>query len=164
MVELVDSVEKQLLKVYGPYVSKRDGRKRVVFYYSDKSTSTTSYARYLYEEANGVLPDDLTVDHIDEDFKNDDIENLQPLKLLENIQKARQNGKQATEWFEGLCLECDSSFAKPMRQIRGNQFVKGKPGPFCSRSCSGKFNQRKQINFRKPAHVVQRQETEDLKS
>lgn len=151
MVELV----KQILKIYGPYTSRRDGRKRVVFYYSDKSTSTTSYARYLYEKANGVLPDDLTVDHIDEDFTNDVIDNLQPLTLLENIQKARDSGKLIdTEWFKGICLECEKPFTKPMRQIRGNQFVKGRPGPFCSRSCSGVFNQRKQKNFRK-ARVVQ---------
>ena len=75
---------KHILKVYGPYTSKCDGRKRVVFYYSDKSTSTTSYARYLYEQANGILPDELTVDHIDEDFTNDELDNLQPLTLLEN--------------------------------------------------------------------------------
>ena len=156
---------KHILKVYGPYTSECDGRKRVVFYYSDKSTSTTSYARYLYEQANGILPDELTVDHIDEDFTNDELDNLQPLTLLENINKARENGKQNTEWFNGICVECDKPFIKPMRQIRGNQFVKGRPGPFCGKSCSGKFNQRKQINFRKSkAHVVQRQETEDLKS
>ena len=142
-------MEKQIIKIYGPYFSKRDGRKRIVFYYSDKSTSTTSYARYLYEKANGVLDDELTVDHIDENPNNDMIDNLQPLTRIENIKKARANGKQATEWFEGFCLECDKSFIKPMRDVRSNQFVKGKPGPFCSRSCSGKFNQRKQKEFRK---------------
>lgn len=145
---------KRLLKVYGPYVSKRDGRKRVVLYYSDKSTSSTSYARYLYEQANGILPNELTVDHIDEDFTNDIIDNLQTLTLLENIQKARNSGKQQTEWFEGICLECDKSFTKPMRQIRGNQFVKGRPGPFCSKQCSGKYNQRLQRNFRKPKMFI----------
>lgn len=147
-------MDKHVLKVYGPYVSKRDGRKRVVFYYLDKSTSVTSYARYLYEEANGVLPDEMTVDHIDENPTNDELINLQPLTLLENIQKARTNGKQATEWFEGICLECDATFIKPMRQIRGNQFVKGRPGPFCSKACSGKFNQRKQKEFRKSKPLV----------
>lgn len=74
---------------------------------------------------------------------------VKQLTLLENIQKAKNSGKQQTKWFEGVCLECDKLFIKPMRQIRGNQFVKGRPGPFCSRSCSGKFNQRKQKEFRK---------------
>ena len=143
-------MEKILIKIYGPYTSKRDGRKRVTFYYSDKSTSTKSYARYLYEKFNGVLDAELTVDHIDEDPTNDALENLQPLTRLENIQKARNAGKRTdTEWFEGTCPECDKSFIKPMRQIRGNQFVKGKLGPFCSRKCSGKHNQRLQKNFRK---------------
>ena len=82
----------------------------------------------MYEQANGILPDELTVDHIDEDFTNDELDNLQPLTLLENINKARENGKQNTEWFNGICIECDKPFIKPMRQIRGNQFVKGRPG------------------------------------
>jgi len=152
-------MQKQLVKVYWPYVSKRDGRKRVVFYYSDQSTSTTSYARYLYEKANGVIDDELTVDHIDEDCTNDIIENLQPLTRLENIQKARKAGKRIdTEWFEGICLECNNSFIKPMRQIRGNQSVKGRAGPFCSRKCSGKYNQRLQVNFRKAKNIELKQQ------
>lgn len=140
--------EKILLKVFGPYICK-DGRKRVVFYFNDKSTSSMSYARYLYQIEKGEIDKELTVDHIDENRENDVIENLQPLTRLENIQKAILNGKmKETEWFEGTCVECNKVFIKPMRQIRNNQFKQKKVGPFCSRSCAGKHNQRLQMQYK----------------
>ena len=80
-------MEKYILKVYGPYISKQDGRKRVLLYFNDKSKTTKSLARFNYEQKHGKLPAHLTVDHIDEDFTNDDIDNLQPLTREENIKK-----------------------------------------------------------------------------
>lgn len=143
-------MEKQILKIYGPYKDKKDKRQRVIIRYTDLSTKVTSYARFLYQQKNGEIDPKLTVDHIDENPENDDINNLQVLTRKENIAKARASGKQATEWFEGICLECNRMFTKPMRQIRANQQIKGRPGPFCSKSCAGTFNQRKQKEFRKP--------------
>lgn len=135
---------KKILKVYGPYTSKKDVRKRVVFYFDDKSTSTTSYARFIYEQENGKFDTALTVDHIDEDFANDIIENLQPLTRIENIQKAWQTDKnKPKEWFEGVCQICDIKFIKPMRDVKHNQLKQKKSGPFCSRKCAGTYNARK---------------------
>lgn len=34
------------------------------------------------------------------------------------------------------------------RQVRGNNIVKGKAGPFCSRRCSGTYNQQIQAKGR----------------
>lgn len=142
-------MEKKILMVYGPYISKRDGRKRVIIVYDDKSKTTRSLARFMYEQENGKIDPALTVDHVDENPFNDVMENFQLLTRSENAKKARQF-KQLTEWYEGVCLECNKLFMKPMRQIRHNQGSQNKPGPFCGKSCAGRFNQRKQKEFRKP--------------
>lgn len=150
MVEM----EKQVLKVYGPYISKIDGRKRVLLYFNDKSRTTKSLARFLYEQKHGKLPAHLTVDHIDEDFINDDLDNLQPLTREENIKKAWENGTNAAkEWFKGFCPQCGVEFVKPMNHVRHNR-KQGKPGPYCSKSCAGKFNQTKQKTFRKSKPII----------
>jgi len=75
-------------KVYGPY-TREDGRKHVI-HYDGKTRRTQSYPRYLMEQHLGreLLPNE-TVDHINEDFTDDRIENLQLLSLVDNVNKSR---------------------------------------------------------------------------
>lgn len=152
MAKLVNAMTEA--KIYGPYVSKRDGRKRVVLVYPNRTTSM-SYARYLYQYQNGPVPDNLEVDHVDDDFTHDELSNYQLLTKVENVNKSRK----PAEIFKGICSICGNNFEKSMRNVRGNQEVKQKAGPFCSRSCAGKYNASKQYG-----HVSQLVEETDLKS
>lgn len=142
--------DKIVLKVYGPYISRKDGRKRVIIRYSDLSMSVRSYARFLYEQKNGKLDKLLTVDHIDEDFRNDNIENLQPLTRKENIQKAWKAGtNKPKEWFTANCQICNNLFTRP-KNIVDHNLKQGKAGPFCSRKCAGTYNQKVQMEKKVP--------------
>ena len=66
-------------KIYGPYL-RPDGRQHIIAVYPDGSRKTTSYPKYLMEVHLGryLLPTE-TVDHIDRDFTNNSISNLQVL-------------------------------------------------------------------------------------
>jgi len=76
------------MKIYGPYLRK-DGRKHIVIVHDDGLKQTQSYPRYLMEQHLGRrLLDNETVDHINEDFTDDRLENLQLLTRGENAAKS----------------------------------------------------------------------------
>ena len=122
-------------KIYGPYVGK-DNRKRVVLLLENGKLTTKSYARFLLGDLSSIE----TADHIDENKSNDDISNLQILSLTDNIKKnlLARNIFIPIEFFD--CPICASIFYRELRVIKHNQNKQGKEGPFCSRSCAGKFN------------------------
>ena len=124
-----------MIKVYGPYLRK-DGRKHVIHYDTETRTKRTqSYPRYLMERFLGreLLPEE-TVDHVNEDFTDDRIENLQLLSRGENT-RFSSNG---TPMRRSECPVCGKLFSIPWRQYRRNQVVLEKDGPFCSKRCVGK--------------------------
>ena len=125
----------KIVKVYGPYSRKEDNRKVVVLRMLDGSLTTKSYARFLYEQANGEIGDEnITVDHIDEDMTNDILENFQLLTRSENIIKAG-----GYPLYKGFCPQCGNGFTKRLSQVNAN-LKKGRAGPFCSRYCAGRRN------------------------
>lgn len=126
------------MKVYGPY-TREDGRKHVILYdFEAGIRRTQSYPRYLMEQHLGrPLEEYETVDHIDEDFTNDDISNLQLLSREENARKSMSFRPAEMGWFTCPC--CDKDFEKELRTVRHNQGRKGGAGPFCSRSCAGYY-------------------------
>ena len=79
-----------------------------------------------------------TVDHIDEDFTNDNIENLQILTLSENAKKHARI-KRPIEYVEFTCPVCGNEAKKEARNVKHN-LKRGKDGPFCGRSCAGKWS------------------------
>jgi hypothetical protein len=124
------------MKVYGPYLYRtRNQIRRLVIKIADDGTRRTqSYARYLLEQHLGrELGPDEEADHIDGDRLNDDISNLRPLSLKEN----RSRSAAPTPMFNFTCPVCGIEAAKPQREVRRNQEVLGKAGPFCSKSCAG---------------------------
>lgn len=135
-------------KVTGPYLRK-DGRKHLCLNNSKLSkgnknkTKTLSYPKALVEvRDNRRLLNNETVDHIDEDFTNDAIDNLQILSRMENAEKTfKLNEERARKIFTGVCLECNIIFTKTLNHIKHN-LKQGKAGPFCSRQCAGKHNQK----------------------
>lgn len=133
------------MRIYGPY-TRKDGRQHIILYKDGKRT-TVSYPKYLLEQKLGrvLLPDE-TCDHIDGDFTNNSLDNLQVLSRGDNAAKAMALRPAEKAYF--VCPECHKSFYKSMRDVRGNQIKKKKAGPFCSKSCAGKYSQSQMKTFR----------------
>ena len=122
-----------MVKVYGPY-KNREGR-NIVIICSPQGNRTTQYARYLMEQKLGrLLLLTETVDHIDGNKTNDSIKNLQILSRGENIRKSVIPAPQYTF----VCPVCNEVSSKSLSKVAGN-WKQGKAGPFCSRSCAGKY-------------------------
>jgi len=123
------------MKIYGPYLRK-DGRSHICIKHENGRKQTKSYPRYLLEQhLNRELLPEETVDHIDNDFTNNQIENLQVLSLSENSKKQHKDFPRKTITF--FCPHCNKEVTKWDNEVKGNR-KKGKAGPFCSRSCAGK--------------------------
>jgi len=122
------------MKVYGPY-TRKDGRQHVILY-KDGMRTTVSYPKYLIEQKLGrPLSSCETCDHIDGDYTNNCLNNLQVLTRADNIRKDR--ALRPAEIGTFTCSVCNCSFTKRMRQVRAN-LKQNKSGPYCSRSCAGK--------------------------
>jgi transposase-like protein len=74
-----------------------------------------------------------TVNHIDNNKINDNINNLQILTNSDNIKKSSK-GRNIKEY---TCPVCKSSFKREVRQVI---YKKSKYPPTCSRSCGGKVS------------------------
>ena len=117
------------MQVYGPY-TRKDGRQHVVLY-KDGKRKTVSYPKYLLEQKLGrsLLPHE-TCDHIDGDYTNNCLDNLQLLSRADNIRK--HAALQPAELITLTCPVCLKSFTKLMRDVRWNK-KRTKSGPYCSR-------------------------------
>lgn len=121
-------------KIYGPYLRK-DGRKHICIIDGDIKT-TMSYPKYLMEQHLGrKLLDTETVDHINRDFADDRIENLQILSPSEHSKLDAIRAKEYTD----TCIWCKTEFTKRIKRYARHAKVQGKSGPFCSRKCSGQY-------------------------
>lgn len=129
---------KLIMKIYGPYLRK-DGRKHLVLVNGEITTSV-SYPKWLLEKKLGrkLLPNE-TADHVDNDFRNDEISNLELLTRAENARKEMRRPERAKKYFEFTCPVCGKLAKKELRYVSGN-WAKGRKGPFCSRQCAGKYN------------------------
>lgn len=139
------------IKLYGPYKCS-DERLRVDICTSIKKT-THQYARVLLEvKLNRRLGDHETVDHIDGNKFNDDPSNLRVMTLSENSSDSafRLLSKEFT------CPQCSNKFTlsgnKLSNAIRNRN--SSKAGPFCNRSCAGKYGSDVQHGKRLPACVI----------
>ncbi|AFA44492.1 HNH endonuclease [Klebsiella phage K64-1] len=111
-----------------------EGRRTVILYNkTTKITSSTAYARYLLAVHNNrYLTENEEADHIDEDFTNDDISNLQILTIEEHRAKSIANGIQA-KYDEFVCKGCGIKFLRRHNQVKS--YTK-----YCSKKCSWKNN------------------------
>lgn len=126
------------MKVYGPYIRK-DGRSHVVIIHDNKRRQTKSYPRFLLEKELGrELTIDEEVDHIDGNFLNNAMCNLQILSKIANRQKAIVEHNRQEKYMSFKCPCCSKDFSGLVRQYRNNQIKQGKSGPYCSRRCVGK--------------------------
>jgi hypothetical protein len=139
-------------KVYGPYVDKKSGRKKVVLIYKDGTRKTMQYARYLMEQDLGrPLAEDEDVDHKDRDHTNDDISNLRVISKEEH-KKDDQKRLVPVEW---QCPMCDTKFVLDAK-AESDAFQKrkkGQAGPFCSKQCAGRYGAEVRFGKREPIEV-----------
>jgi len=113
----------------------KDGRRRVWKTYPDGTKKVTTYARHLVEEKLGrPLTEDETVDHRDRNKQNDNISNLQILSWERHKQKDTKYVKE----IEITCILCGTKKKKQPKDVNHNARL-GKAGPFCGRSCAGKY-------------------------
>lgn len=138
------------MKVYGPYLDKVSGRKIII-----RDGVTISYAKYLWEKANGPIPYGYEVDHIDDDFTNDVLDNFQLLTKVENIQKRHrmdliikysERTEEQKEKYRGINNGMSKLTAEQIAEIR---LVKPK-GSVMKKIYMDKFN----INRRTLENVV----------
>ena len=123
-------------KVGGPY-ERKDKRKHLILYSQGKPNSpikrrTLSWPKAIMEVTLGKkLSKEETVDHKDDDFSNNSIINMQILKRKIHIFLDVKRMKS----IQCNCIWCDKLFFISSDQIK----IKNKAGPFCSKSCSGKY-------------------------
>lgn len=138
------------MKIYGPYIRKEDGRQHVIIVNDDGSRRTVSYPKYLMEQHLGreLHPDLETIHHKDEDFTNNEFSNLE---ILTRVEHAKIDALHRDKML-GICVWCNKEFELSKNQI--NTRAKSKAGPFCSRSCSGKYG----ADVQKGGKVIKREE------
>lgn len=101
---------------------------------SNNIRRTVSYPRYIVEQyIDEVLTEDETVDHIDGDFTNNNIENLQILSRSDNARKSVIYAEQVTL----ICKSCGNSFIRRKAVEEYNRNIRECDGPFCSKRCVG---------------------------
>lgn len=138
--------------VYGPYLRK-DGRKHVTMTFSELGNTvvvnkrTVSYPKFLKEQELGIpLYYPLTVDHKDCNFTNDDLSNLNIMILSEHAKVDTLRRSPVT----GFCMECGIVFELTRAQISNGKRKGIRSGPFCSKTCRGKFTRELQLKRREP--------------
>lgn len=127
--------------VYTVYHCK-DGRTRC---YNKITKKVVSYPRILMEEKLGrPLEPYEQVHHKDENPLNNSLDNLEITKLGEH---QREHSLKYRENITVKCVRCNKDFnLTPKQQSnRVRESNRGKNGPFCSRSCSGKYGKEEQL-------------------
>lgn len=127
------------MKVYGPYF-KPDARKIVSIIGNGKQFSR-NYARYLLECKIGrLLTDNETCHHIDGNYLNDSLDNLE---VKDKTEHRREHGIQSRSHFdkEFICAICGKTFTLTRIQCRSRASNINKRkfrGPLCSAICRRK--------------------------
>ena len=124
-------------KLLGPYKSNRDGRLRCSIIFPDKTKKSMSYPKYLMEvHLDRYLEPNETVDHIDGDVLNNNIDNLQVLDRKEHVINDVYRNKDIIV----TCTYCGKEFTIEGAKLHNrNRKDRKQSGYFCSRQCSGKY-------------------------
>jgi hypothetical protein len=89
-------------KIYGPY-TRKDGRQHIIAYKSKLDKMTVSYPKYIVEVVIGrYLNPDENVHHIDGNFINNSLDNLQIVDKAEHVRAHNQK----YEELDVKCVNC----------------------------------------------------------
>lgn len=133
-------------KICGPYSNGTDGRLLCTIVFPNKERRTLSYPKYLMEiHLNRYLEENETVDHIDGNFLNNNISNLQVLdRQIHSYNDAYRNKD-----IKVNCQYCGKEFIiKGDKVYSRNRKDRHQSGYFCSRQCSGKYGKEIQLGLR----------------
>jgi predicted RNA-binding Zn-ribbon protein involved in translation (DUF1610 family) len=120
-------------RIHGPYpYSDGSGRKFVIITYVDGSRESTAYARWLWEQKHGNVPDGFHVHHRDGDCTNDALDNLAVMRHAEH----NAHHAKPAEMITFTCPECGGEAVRAARHVR-HAHKQGKDGPYCSKRCAG---------------------------
>lgn len=128
-------------KVFGPY-KRQDGRQIVIIRQDNGASRTVSFPKYLMEQHLGrpLHPDKETVDHLDCNYNNNDLSNLRVVPRAEHS----ADDTRRVKLIKLKCLQCDKPVERSPRLLR-DKSKKGKTGPFCGRSCAGRYSRALQL-------------------
>lgn len=145
---LIDSINFYYLsavaaKTYGPY-RRSDGRQIVIILNDDGTRRTVSYPKFLLEQHLGreLDSDTETVDHWDSNMHNNDISNL---RIMPRDQHSADDTRRV-KLVKFNCAWCEKEFERSPRLVR-DKAKKNKVGPFCSRTCAGKYSRMHQLKL-----------------
>ena len=132
-----------VFKVHGPYRRKSDGRQIVIVVENNGKRRTVSYPKWLMELQIGRrLDPDETIDHWDSNFDNNNFDNL---RIVPRDQHSADDTRRV-KLVKFTCAWCDKEFERSPRLVR-DKSKKQKAGPFCSRSCAGKYSRMLQLKL-----------------
>lgn len=129
-------------KIYGPY-TRKDGRQHVIVIDEQGTKRTVSYPKFVMENYLGrYLSKNETVDHIDTDFTNNDIDNMRVIKRSQHVSEDVKRYKEQ----DFKCPECGKVFSLSGRKLHNaiHNRKQGKTGPFCGRPCAGRYGRKVQ--------------------
>lgn len=146
--DLIQSIEDFALiamadKVYGPYL-RDDGRQIVIIKDDNGGSRTVSWPKYLMEQHLGrqLDPDAETVDHINRNKDDNDLNNL---RLVPRNEHSRDDTRRV-KLVKSKCSMCDKEFERSPRLMRDKN-KKGRRGIFCSRRCAGRYSRKLQLGL-----------------
>ena len=145
-------VYEQVVRTYGPYKGQ-DNRLRIILKFNDGTKKSLSYPKYLMElYLNRYLTNDETIDHIDRNPLNNNIENLRVLSRQEHCRNDVFRNKDVIV----TCQYCKKKFTIPGNKLHcRNRADRHQSGYFCSRQCSGKYGAEIQ-NHKRSLEIVPR--------
>lgn len=115
-----------------------DGRNRCYVYENGKLIYSTSYTRYLAmtEIVHGYIPEGYEVDHIDGNYNNNSLNNLQIITKEMNLLKEQYEKCTFKIFTELVCPVCGKRFAIEYRRFKYT--VLHVKYICCSKTCTGK--------------------------
>lgn len=136
----------------GPY-RRADKRLIIIVYkFKGRKKTTVSYPKYLMEVYLGrYLKENETVDHIDKNIHNNNLENLRILDRCEHVKIDIKRLK--TQKF--ICPVCKIEFeltGTKLSNLISNRKRRNSSGPYCCKNCAGwdsnfKHRQRSKLNI-----------------
>lgn len=149
-IELNKNLYPEVKYIKGPYLTK-EGRLIIVCVKHDNTKTSISYPKYLKElELNRRLLNNETVDHIDQNPLNNDLDNL---RVINRSQHASNDAKRIYgDSIVVYCQYCGNRI--PFLNSRSFSYLNRRnTGYFCSKKCVGKYGSEIQRGLRKKVKV-----------